>query len=172
MQSSSHACYMPCPSHTPWLDCSNYTRRGVQVVKLLIIQFSLPFHYFIPLWSKYSPQHPVLKHPQSAFFSWCHETNFKPIQNHRQNYSFLYSNSYVFRQLKRRQKVQNRMAASITWTQSALNFLLNQISIRYCRSHVSELCHIYVGSCECLYVMILSCIMLTRHQQYFIYKYT
>jgi hypothetical protein len=24
---------------------------------------------FIPLWSKYSPQHPVLKHPQSMFLS-------------------------------------------------------------------------------------------------------
>jgi hypothetical protein len=28
-------------------------------------------HYFIPLRSKYSPQHPVLKHPQSPFGIFC-----------------------------------------------------------------------------------------------------
>jgi hypothetical protein len=29
---------MPCPSHRPWLDHSNYTWRRVHVVKLLIVQ--------------------------------------------------------------------------------------------------------------------------------------
>jgi hypothetical protein len=29
------------------------------------MQFSPPFRHLIPLFSKYSPQHPVLKHPQS-----------------------------------------------------------------------------------------------------------
>jgi hypothetical protein len=38
-------------------------------MKLLIMQFSLPSHHSIPLWSKYSPQHPVLKHPQFMFLS-------------------------------------------------------------------------------------------------------
>jgi hypothetical protein len=31
---------MPCPSHPPWLDHSNYICRRVQVMKLLIMQFS------------------------------------------------------------------------------------------------------------------------------------
>jgi hypothetical protein len=35
-----HSCYMPCPSHPPWLDHSNYIWRRVQVMKLLIMQFS------------------------------------------------------------------------------------------------------------------------------------
>jgi hypothetical protein len=35
---SPHTCYMPCPSHPPWLH-SNYTWRTVQVKKLLIMQF-------------------------------------------------------------------------------------------------------------------------------------
>jgi hypothetical protein len=60
-------CYMPCPSNPPWLDHSNYTWRRVQVMKLLIMQFSPTSHHFIPLRSKYCPQHPVLKHPQSMF---------------------------------------------------------------------------------------------------------
>jgi hypothetical protein len=34
-----HSCYMPCPSHSPWLDRSNYVWRRVQVMKLLIMQF-------------------------------------------------------------------------------------------------------------------------------------
>jgi hypothetical protein len=31
-----HSCYMPCPSHPPWLVHSNYTWRRVQVMNLLI----------------------------------------------------------------------------------------------------------------------------------------
>jgi hypothetical protein len=39
--SSPHSCYMPCLSDHPWLDHSNYTWQRVQVMKLLIMQFSL-----------------------------------------------------------------------------------------------------------------------------------
>jgi hypothetical protein len=45
-------------SHPSWLDHSNYTWRRVQVMKLLIMQFSPPSCHFISLWSKYSPQYP------------------------------------------------------------------------------------------------------------------
>jgi hypothetical protein len=38
--SSPHSCHVPCLSHPPWLDHSNYTWRRVQVMKLLIMQFS------------------------------------------------------------------------------------------------------------------------------------
>jgi hypothetical protein len=39
--SSPHSCYMPCRSHSPRLDHSNYTWRRVQVMKLLITHFSV-----------------------------------------------------------------------------------------------------------------------------------
>jgi hypothetical protein len=39
---SSHTFYIPCPSHPPWLDHSNYTWRRVQVMELLVMQFSHP----------------------------------------------------------------------------------------------------------------------------------
>jgi hypothetical protein len=57
----------PRPSHPSWLDNSNYTWRTVQLMKLHIMQFSPASYHFIPLWSKYSLQHPILKHPQSMF---------------------------------------------------------------------------------------------------------
>jgi hypothetical protein len=31
------------------------------------MQFSPPSYHFMPLRSKHSPQHPVLKHPESMF---------------------------------------------------------------------------------------------------------
>jgi hypothetical protein len=44
--------------------------------------FSPPSCHFIPLRSKYSPQHPVLKHPQSPFFSYLiWGPSFTPIQS-------------------------------------------------------------------------------------------
>jgi hypothetical protein len=43
-----HSCYMPCPSHLPWPDHSKYTWRTLQVMKLLITQFSPTSYHFIP----------------------------------------------------------------------------------------------------------------------------
>jgi hypothetical protein len=111
--SSPNACYMPCPSHPSWLQCSNYTWRRVQVMMLPLMQFSPASCHFIPLWSKYSPQHHVLKHPQSMFLPSSHRPSFTSTQNHRQNYSFVHSNFYIFWQQTRRQKVLDRMVASI-----------------------------------------------------------
>jgi hypothetical protein len=37
--------------------------------------------HLVPLRSKYSPQHPILKHPQPAFLPQCQRPGFTPIQN-------------------------------------------------------------------------------------------
>jgi hypothetical protein len=55
------------PPHPPRLYNSNYTWRRLQIMKLLVMQFPPTSRHSIPLWSKYSPQHPVLKHPQFMF---------------------------------------------------------------------------------------------------------
>jgi hypothetical protein len=83
---SLHDCYMPRPSHPPSLDHSNYMWWKVPIIKLLIIQFSPTAYHFIPLRSKYSPQHPLLKYIQSISFPWCQTPSSTPIQNYTSVY--------------------------------------------------------------------------------------
>ena len=82
-----HARYMPRPSHSSRFYHPNNIAWGVQIIKILITQFTpLPF-YLVPLRPKDSPQHPILNHPQSTFHPPCERPSFTPIQNDRQNYS-------------------------------------------------------------------------------------
>jgi hypothetical protein len=108
---SLHSCYMSCLFHIPWLDHSNYTWRRVQVMQLLIMQFS-------PTLSTLCSQ------TSSVYFlTKCQKPSFTPIENHRQNYGFVYYNFQVFRHT-RREKVLDWSVASVTQVQSPLNFLI------------------------------------------------
>ena len=77
----SHSCRFYHPDNIWW---------AVQIIKLLITEFSPLPCYFVPVRSKYSPQHPVLKHPRPKFLLQCEAPGFTPIQNSRQNYNSLY----------------------------------------------------------------------------------
>jgi len=70
------SCYMPRPSHSCQFYHLNNIGWSVQIIKLLIMQFSPLPCYLVPLRPKYSPQHPKPTFlPQSV---WpC----FTPIQN-------------------------------------------------------------------------------------------
>jgi len=66
-----HTCYMPRRSHSSRFDHPNNIWWRVQIIKLLIMYFSpLPW-YLVPLRPKYSPQQPILKHPQPMFLPQC-----------------------------------------------------------------------------------------------------
>jgi len=41
---------------------------SLRLMKFLVVKSSPASCHFLPLSSKYSPQHPVLRHPQSVFF--------------------------------------------------------------------------------------------------------
>jgi hypothetical protein len=47
------------------------------------MQSSPTSRHYLPLRSKYSPQHPVLRHPQSTLLPKCERPSFAPIQNIR-----------------------------------------------------------------------------------------
>jgi len=87
-----HTRYMPRPSHSSRFYHPKNIGWGVQIIKLLVMKFSPLPCQLVPLRSKYSPQHPFLKHPQNTFLSQCERPSFTPIQNNRQNYSSVYLN--------------------------------------------------------------------------------
>jgi hypothetical protein len=108
-----HACYMSHPPHPPWFNHPNNIQWRIQVMKFIIIQFSSQ-SVFLPFRSKYLLQHSVLKNPQSLFpkvrdqVSHPHSTTDK--------ITVLYILIFRFFWYKMgRQKIMDRIIASITW---------------------------------------------------------
>jgi len=79
-------CNMPRPPHSSWLDHPNII-WGVQMIKLLFIQYSLLHCYLFPLRPKYLPQHlfsntlnlysslnvrDQVSHPYKQQAKWCY----------------------------------------------------------------------------------------------------
>jgi hypothetical protein len=87
---------LPCPSHPPLFEHSNYTWQRTDVTKLLTMQPSPTSCHSISFRYKCSPHHPVFKHLQSLFLRYCQRQSFAPIQNHKRNYSLEYSNGHLF----------------------------------------------------------------------------
>ena len=82
-----NTCYVPRPSHFSPYNHPNNIVWGVQIIKLLFMKLSSLPCYLVPLRPKYSPQQPILKHPQPTFLPHCERPSFTPIQSNRQNYS-------------------------------------------------------------------------------------
>ena len=87
----THTRYMPCPSHSSRFYHPNDIGWAVTDHQALhSVAFPLQC-YLGSLRPKYSPQHPILKHPQPTFVHKCEGPNFTPIQHNRQNYNLLTS---------------------------------------------------------------------------------
>ena len=90
---------------------------------------------------KYPTQHFILKNPQPTFLPQCEGPSFTPIQNNRQGYSSVYLDIYTFGYQTGRQEILHWMITSTPWIQSALNFFMNGIFIRYGCSQIFKLFH-------------------------------
>ena len=80
-----HLSILPYMLHAPLISFffghPNNICWAVQIIKLLIMQFSpLPYH-LDPLRPKYLPQHPTLEHPPPMFLPRCKRPSFTHIQN-------------------------------------------------------------------------------------------
>jgi len=76
---------LTCPAYLILLDLITWTKLGEEYGSLSssLCSFSpLPF-YLVPLRPKYSPQHPILRHPQATFLPHCERPSFTPIQNNK-----------------------------------------------------------------------------------------
>ena len=86
-----------CPAHLILLDFITRTLLGEQYRSLsssLCSFFPVPC-YLVPRRSKYSPQHPILKHPQFTFLPQVVRPSFTPIQNKRWKYMRINLGIYV-----------------------------------------------------------------------------
>ena len=105
--------YMAHPLNSSRFDHTHFISWGIQIIKFLIILFCpLPF-YIDTFGPKYSPQHPILKHPQSPFLPQCERPCFTPVQNNRKKYNFVYLDLHMFGQQTGSQKCLHRLTASI-----------------------------------------------------------
>jgi hypothetical protein len=76
------------PSHSSRFYHPHNCGWAVQIVKLNFMRFyTLPCE-LVQLSPKYSPQHPILKHPQPTFLPLGQRPSFTPIQTNRQNSHF------------------------------------------------------------------------------------
>jgi len=75
-------CYMHSSSHPPPFDHCNDTGE-VYNYEGPLMQSSSTFRQFLSLKSKYSPQHPLLRHLQYVVLLQCESQSFTPIQNNR-----------------------------------------------------------------------------------------
>ena len=85
-----------CPSHVILIDLITQVIFGKEnrSLRSSLCTFLHNPSYLIPLRLKYSPQHPIVTHPQPTFLPQCDQPCFTPMQNNMQN--AVYINLFVF----------------------------------------------------------------------------
>jgi len=75
----SDRCHMSRTSHFSWFNHASNIWCGVQIMKLLTVQFSPLTFYVMSTSPDCVPQRHVLERPQPFFFSYCERQNLTPI---------------------------------------------------------------------------------------------
>ena len=81
-----HTLYMNRPLHSSGLANPKNIWWAIQTIKLFIMQLPPLPCYHVPHKEKYSPQHPILSHPQPTFLPQYERPSFTPIQSNKDNY--------------------------------------------------------------------------------------
>ena len=102
-----HTCHMTCPSHAPWYEHPNNIWWGVQIIQILIMNFS-SLLLFPPASAQVSPSAPYPQIPQPMFMLM---RNWVPQSRKQTNYSSVYFNIHVFGQNVARQMILDWMTA-------------------------------------------------------------
>jgi hypothetical protein len=108
--SPPHPSCMLRPSHFYRFYHPHNSGWGVQIIKLLIMKLSPLPCFLVRLGPKYSPQHPIFRHPQATFLSQSERQSFTPIQK-------------IFKFLGIKLE-PHRMVATSPWLQSTLKLPL------------------------------------------------
>ena len=87
---SPYAPHAPPISFLSILPPAQYWVRSEDLQDPHYVIFSIPC-YIVPLRPKYSPQHPILKHPQPTFLPQCQRPSFTPTEDEVLLYNFKYS---------------------------------------------------------------------------------
>ena len=88
-----HTHYITRPSHSSLFDHLNIIGWHYKSLNSLLCSFLQSPGTSSVSNTKYSPEHPIFKHPQPMFLPQCERPSFKPIKINRQNYSSVYLKS-------------------------------------------------------------------------------
>lgn len=162
--SSTHVCYIPCPSQPPLFDHTNKYSVSSSYHEAL--------HYAVSLDARYFPSH----HQASSSASDSRTSSayvvilvYKAVLHaHKTSKTiFLQDHILVFilsASTWEGQKILDRMVTGIPEIWFPFNFFIHAVLNCWCRSPKFEHCHIRNVFITYSQVVILSCFLLTRHE--------
>jgi hypothetical protein len=152
-----------CPAHLIFFDLiiSMMFGKEYKLQKLFIMQISPASSSCIPARSKHCPQYPVSETLRALSLMW--ETRLHTHSKLRARLHYLYFNLIVFRQRSKRQWILYWTVANITHFKLLL--ISSWIQFWFVTA-VPKYLHTFRGYISSLYIVVLPCILMARHNIY------